>query len=237
MQHRAMDILEQARLQNIGMIEAIRRDSAEILTVEGDAVLLRDKRSGAYMLYAAGYEPGRLLLKQLAVRNDVRELTVNRADLCRLAERLLPLALNFEFYHVAYFEDRSPVPTQRLEIHIPPEELADRIDAAYPHLDREGVLEHIRTGRLYAGFWKGEFIGFIGEHPEGSIGLLEIFPEYRRRGFAYDLESFMILLHYSQGKIPFAQVFVDNEKSLSLQRKLGMDIAGQSCFWLSALPR
>ena len=25
MQHRAMDILEQARLQNIGMIEAIRR--------------------------------------------------------------------------------------------------------------------------------------------------------------------------------------------------------------------
>ena len=52
MQHRAMDILEQARLQNIGMIEAIRRDSAEILTVEGDALTYQPLKGKAEVYQA-----------------------------------------------------------------------------------------------------------------------------------------------------------------------------------------
>ena len=43
----------------------------------------------------------------------------------------------------------------------------------------------------------------------------------------------MIDRHFNQGKIPFAQISTDNEKSLSLQRKLGMTQAEQSCFWLA----
>ena len=43
----------------------------------------------------------------------------------------------------------------------------------------------------------------------------------------------MIARHFKQGKVPFAQIFTDNEKSLSLQRKLGMTQAEQSCFWLT----
>ena len=210
----ALKYLNEEMMANIAMIEAIHRDNAEILSAERGAVLLREKNSGAYMLYAKEFEPGEALLRLLLEREDLRELSVTRADLCRRAEELLGLRLDFEYYHVAYLENKAPEPAGRLEIRTPPEELADVIADHYEYLDREQV-------------------GFIGEHPEGSIGIREVLPEYRRHGYAYDLESFMIDRHFNQGKIPFAQIFTDNEKSLSLQRKLGMTQAEQSCFWLS----
>ena len=111
--------------------------------------------------------------------------------------------------------------------------MAPAITDLYPYLDEDEVLEHIRDGRLFAGYCKGEWIGFIGEHPEGSIGILEILPAHRRRGFGYDMENFMITRVYNRGQVPFVQVKVDNEVSISLQRKLGMTLADKSCFWLS----
>ena len=43
----------------------------------------------------------------------------------------------------------------------------------------------------------------------------------------------MIARVYNRGLVPFVQVKVDNEVSISLQRKLGMTLADKSCFWLS----
>ena len=229
----ALKYLNEEMMANIAMIEAIHRDNAEILSAERGAVLLREKNSGAYMLYAKEFEPGEVLLRLLLERENLRELSVTRADLCRRAEELLGLRLDFEYYHVAYLENKAPEPAGRLEIRTPPEELADVIADHYEYLDREQVIAHIRREHLFGGFIGDKLVGFIGEHPEGSIGILEVLPEYRRHGYAYDLESFMIDRHFNQGKIPFAQIFTDNEKSLSLQRKLGMTQAEQSCFWLS----
>lgn len=229
----ALKYLNEGMMANIAMIEAIHRDNAEILSAERGAVLLREKNSGAYMLYAKEFEPGEVLLRLLLEREDLRELSVTRADLCRRAEELLGLRLDFEYYHVAYLENKAPEPAGRLEIRTPPEELADVIADHYEYLNRDQVIAHIRREHLFGGFIGDKLVGFIGEHPEGSIGILEVLPEYRRHGYAYDLESFMIDRHFNQGKIPFAQIFTDNEKSLSLQRKLGMTQAEQSCFWLS----
>lgn len=229
----ALKYLNEEMMANIAMIEAIHRDNAEILSAERGAVLLREKNSGAYMLYAKEFEPGEVLLRLLLEREDLRELSVTRADLCRRAEELLGLRLDFEYYHVAYLENKAPEPAGRLEIRTPPEELADVIADHYEYLNRDQVIAHIRREHLFGGFIGDKLVGFIGEHPEGSIGILEVLPEYRRHGYAYDLESFMIDRHFNQGKIPFAQIFTDNEKSLSLQRKLGMTQAEQSCFWLS----
>ena len=233
MQNQAIKYLSEERMLNICMIEAIRRGNARILSAERGAVLLQETNSRVYMLYAREYAAGEALLEQLLNQDDVRELSVTRADLSRKAQELLGMKLDFEYYHVAYLENSPPKMDDRVEIHAPSEELADKIAANYEYLNRDQVVEHIREGHLFGGFVGGELVGFIGEHPEGSIGILEVLPEFRRHGYAYDLESFMIARHYNQGKIPFAQIFTDNDKSLSLQRKLGMTQADQSCFWLS----
>lgn len=85
----ALKYLNEEMMANIAMIEAIHRDNAEILSAERGAVLLREKNSGAYMLYAKEFEPGEVLLRLLLERENLRELSVTRADLCRRAEELL----------------------------------------------------------------------------------------------------------------------------------------------------
>ena len=64
----ALKYLNEEMMANIAMIEAIHRDNAEILSAERGAVLLREKNSGAYMLYAKEFEPGEVLLRLLLER-------------------------------------------------------------------------------------------------------------------------------------------------------------------------
>lgn len=78
----------------------------------------------------------------------------------------------------------------------------------------------------------GEFVGFIGRHPEGSMGLLQVFPEYRRQGYGEELESFMINRFLEEGRVPYAHIIVDNEKSMNLQKKLGYEVADKKIYWL-----
>ena len=81
MHTQALKYLNEERMLNIAMSEAVRRGNAEILSAERGAVLLREKNSGVYMLYARDYALGEALLNLLLERDDVRELSVTRADL------------------------------------------------------------------------------------------------------------------------------------------------------------
>ena len=86
---------------------------------------------------------------------------------------------------------------------------------------------------LGAFFLNGILAGFIGTHHEGSMGMLEIFPEYRRLGLGYALESALIRRLMEQGAIPYCQVYEGNEASLRLQRKLGLTFSDEFVYWLS----
>lgn len=106
----------------------------------------------------------------------------------------------------------------------------------------------VRLGQIYCAyallpsqsdpsFQEETFVGYIGRHPEGSMGLLFIFPEYRRRGFAEELERFQINSILAAGRTPYAHIIVDNDKSLALQKKLGAIFADDKVVWLSSSRR
>ena len=86
---------------------------------------------------------------------------------------------------------------------------------------------------FFGAFVDGQLAGFVGEYSEGSMGMLEIFPAYRRRGLGYALECFQINRYLSQGRVPFDQVVVGNEKSMSLQKKVGMELSRDTVSWLA----
>lgn len=50
----------------------------------------------------------------------------------------------------------------------------------YEYLNEEQVIAHIRRGHLFGGFLGDKLVGFIGEHPEGSICILEVLPNSAR---------------------------------------------------------
>lgn len=95
----------------------------------------------------------------------------------------------------------------------------------YDMLPEEVIEERLEKKKIYGGFLKEELVGFIGLHQEESMGMLEVFPEYRRRGYGEELERFMIKKQLSDGAIPYCQIDEHNKKSIQLQEKIGMELS------------
>ena len=58
-----------------------------------------------------------------------------------------------------------------------------------------------------------------------------LYEEYRRRGIAESLESYIINTRLSKGLLPYGDIIVGNEPSFGLQRKLGMKITKEIFYW------
>lgn len=84
--------------------------------------------------------------------------------------------------------------------------------------------ESIDSG-MYGAFVDGKCAGFIGTHSEGTMGMLEILPEFRRRGYGKALEEYLVNAYIDQGRIPYCHILETNSASLALQKEMG--------FWLS----
>lgn len=85
---------------------------------------------------------------------------------------------------------------------------------------------------MLLGYKDNELVGFIGEHLEGGMGLLLVFPEHRRKGYAEELEKAYIKHTIDRGFVPFGQVVVGNEPSFKLQEKLGFEKSVNTIIWM-----
>ncbi len=104
---------------------------------------------------------------------------------------------------------------------------------SHPEYLRQGELEGLlKQGLLLGGFEGGELVGFVGEHPGGSMGMLEVFPEHRGRGWGEALERAKIEDQLARGLRPWCEVWPENRDSLRLQRRLGLKVqaANESCY-------
>ena len=112
------------------------------------------------------------------------------------------------------------------------------------HEHDDFVLEHYRHGEgdadymrsriddgMFGLFENGVLAGFIGIHGGGEMGLLEVLPAYRRKGYALLLEARMINHRLALGHLPHGEVETWNEASMALQRRLGMTFSENTCAW------
>lgn len=106
---------------------------------------------------------------------------------------------------------------------------------AYGLLDEDVILRHLCDGRVWGGYdARGDLVGFIGEHDEGSMGMLEVFPAYRRRGYARALEAALMNALHAAGRTPYCHVDPANRASIALQRTLGLTRVGSTQCWLES---
>lgn len=96
----------------------------------------------------------------------------------------------------------------------------------------EYVTERIRHGAVYGAFYDEKIVGFIANHEEGSIGMLYVLPEYRKRHVAMALETYCMNLAVERGEIPYGQVVLGNEASIHLQEKMGICFAKETVVWM-----
>ena len=223
--------LEQDKARRIDMIEAIRRGKATLLYAEPDAVLLTIADRFC-LLVSDTVEAGKRALKTVpkhfhlfvahneASRDAVFETFafINHASACRQA----------------YWPKTDPIPVPDVcEIKpFPKEELPFLLSVYDPDGDPKRYLDRIEAGDVLAAYRDGEIAGFIGFHSEGSGGMLEVLPKFRRLGIGSALEIALHNLALSRGWTPYGQIYVTNEPSRKLQERLGMVISDDAIYWM-----
>ena len=228
---RARAWLERDRVLYANLLEVLRRGSADALVAEGGGVLLLDGESGAWML-AVEPEAAEGLLDRLPA--DCGLFVGHDMAYFELAQARLGLPEQEVCWSAAYLgAEPLPIPAFGGELRLLDRSWAPWLTAHYSH-DFGGLayMERAADRGIIGAFVEGRPAGFVGFHDEGSIGMLEVLPAYRRRGLGEVLQRAAVNLALERGQLPFGQVIDGNEASLALQRKLGMAVSRTTLFWL-----
>lgn len=226
---KAMEYLNNKPLLHMGMIEPIRRGTAKILYADTDGVLLREEISGAYMISASNLVKGRELIDRIS---ECELITTCGLDMKDYILKKFDLTCKLECVQAVYMDKKKL--DLKVELEIKQLELSHKeiILQHYDILSGNEIEELLNNSCLYGGYTEGILVGFVGNHQEGSIGLLEVFPQYRKRGYGRALESYIINQMIDEGMVPYAQIEVDNDKSISLHEKLGFSISEDRVYWM-----
>ena len=213
----------------LGLDRVLKRRSGEILEDRDDAMLVRDSVSGALLLACSDMETGFSLLDRYA--GDCDLLMVSNYALGKAAFVRYGFSEKIECYQYAYYGEKPSV-SPELDIRTADENDLAMLTQNYHMISPDELAQVVRRGCVFIGYDRGQPVGFIGEHLEGSMGLLYIFPEHRRKGFGTVLETYLIAKTMEDGYIPFGQVEKDNLRSLSLQQKIGMTTSDNLIVWM-----
>lgn len=214
----------------LGFDRALKRGTAEILENDNNVLLIFETASKAYMMACDDTDRGIQVLDRYLDKNP-ELMTLPNLELGDAAYERYGYHEKMVCYQAAYYGE-APALDDRLSVRPATDIDFPLIMANYDLISPEEMHDNIHRGAVFIGEHDGKPVGFIGEHTEGSIGMLFVFPEYRRSGFAESLEKYMFAKTINKGFIPFGQIVEGNDASLNLQKKLGLTISDNKIMWL-----
>lgn len=232
------------KLLHIDMIELINRGRARIVYRDADELLLRDMISGIYFHTRMADVPTEWNLPQELGKDERIEcIAIHQREMVPFMEKYFHLKTDMECMQGAYTrKEKLPVrglygPDGRGEngfsIRVLSEKFIPFVTEHYSEIGTEEyVTDRIRHGAVYGAFYDEKIVGFIADHEEGSIGMLYVLPEYRKRHVAMALETYCMNLAVERGEIPYGQVVLGNEASIRLQEKMGICFAKETIVWM-----
>lgn len=224
----ALDYLYKDYLINASVIEPIKSGTVEILYASRKGVYVKDNSTDVYMLETKDLVLADELLNGFPSKSA---LVVHNDALCDLAMKKFGFASKVPCYQAVYRKEKFEIANADVSLRLMREDEAHEAASMY-RFTLDDAVKHIRK-RLVYGCYSGEtIVGMIGMHMQGSMGMLEVKEEFRHRGYAVAMEKFLINSLLSKGLVPYCQIIEDNVASLSLQRKLGLDISKNKLYWL-----
>lgn len=230
------------KLLHMDMIEALRRGQAQVLYSGEDGILLQQNNgTTAYLTAVSGEAAAAIWQKAEEERSAGRRFRYRRPELLvvhgeGLTRVLEPFGWKQECECLqAVYTQKVTMPCDRsLKIRQLDAGYVDQVLTYYHSLGGRSYIEgRVLSGTVYGAFAGDELAGFIGMHEEGSMGMLHVLDQFRRRGIAAALEADSINRMLALGFTPFAQIFTDNEASIALQLKLGLCISKEPLYWMA----
>lgn len=213
------------------VFNALHANACEILEEDETGLFLHDKTAGSWMLFQPDLKTARAWLEKRADQ-PVDEIVLAGSELAALVQQTYNLGELVETVQLVWKEPAAPVIPSDLDFVRAGEADYPWIHDRYDLISEPELLQTVLEGRMTLAKKGNETIGFAGFHPEGSMGLLYIEPEWRRHGYARALEAEIIRQALAKDLVPYANVFKDNAASLALQEQLGLQREGQPVYWL-----
>ncbi|EHI99297.1 GCN5-related N-acetyltransferase [Clostridium sp. DL-VIII] len=232
--HTANKILLNDFLLNVDMLECIRRGSAEILFASDGSVLLIDIPSQIYMLSSQSHKIAEHLISKISANAEI----IVSHD--KFSYELLAKKFKFNNTMICYntvYTNHTPLESKNSTVNIKILTLGykDIIMKYYSKAEiiEEGYIEdRLKSKVMFGAFINDDLCGFIGSHTEGSIGMLEVIPNYRGKGIGAALQIAATNSALANGRYPYGQVIEDNLASAALQKKLGFELSKNKVYWL-----
>ncbi|UUM10678.1 GNAT family N-acetyltransferase [Clostridiaceae bacterium HFYG-1003] len=231
---KALDWLYQDELMNLMSIEGLEHGGLEILYAGTQSLLLSD--GTAMMIHCKDQSEWTDLLPKVCQELPKDRFFILRAHEDWYLEELMEQTglKETEPYLNSMYPTDFPLMDQLPEhVTIRPLTMAEfpLVRATYRTVDEDDYIrERIEAGML--GAWYGEeMAGFIGTHDEGTIGLLEVLPAFRRKGIARALEVAMVRSRWKQGRRAQGNIAVDNQLSRTVHEKMGILISQNPVYW------
>lgn len=194
---------------------------AQILRETPHGALVREDAAGMYVLAADSTPDAEELLRGV---DGIDFIMLCNADFAPLIDRF-DLDGRMRCFQAAYRKPELPPIDPRLHIAVPDARALEHILQVYHLNSPESLRSQARRGELFfVTDAQGADVGFVGIHPEGCFGMLEVFPEQRGQGYGAALENFILRFCMETGRLPYCQVEEDNRISMNLQRKLGLEL-------------
>ncbi len=230
----AQELLADAPDCALPLKEAVRRGIGEVLLAERDAVLLQVSPT-SQMLWAKSGPLGRQAATCLGREGGITCVLGSRAAALAVARVLGGKArsCHLAFYRGEGSLEADPAWTVRT---LGPAH-AQVIRSHYSHVEylEPGELESaLAAGKVLGCFDEGRLCGFVGEHADGSIGLLEVFEEHRREGWGTALMLAKANQQLAEGLVPWAEVWPENAASVSLMKSIGFEVLPANQMWFVA---
>lgn len=211
-------------------LEVARRGTGKLLLCTRSAIMMHEPSSDLILLHTKDEAAAGAVL---AVLGPAAQYAVHGDRLARLVQKKTGFRLWEKCVQACYMEEKAPKPIPGVEFKILGPEYETTVVEHYGDvINADYAKERLAAGAVMGAFLDGALAGFIGAHPEGSMGMLHIFPEYRRRHLGFALEAQQIRRFLEQGIIPFCHIVDSNKASLALQKKLGMTFSDELVYWL-----
>ena len=215
---------------HFALINYVINNGGEILYAEKYGVLALYK--GIYALFGTS---GQGLEKALSlVENASCFVCSSSEEGDAVLEKFKNIKKKKACYQILYREPFGvQIPADTIVKELPPtDENIDFVKATYTlGFSREDIKRLMQDFTFYATYTNGELSGYIGRHDEGSIGLLEIMPKFRRKGLGAFLVDYSVKKVNEQGDIAYCNIEVSNEKSLKMHLKMNFIPSNKFVYW------
>lgn len=210
------------------MIKALKHGNSLDLQQVGDSLALYDPHSQVHTLALCKAED----LDGFVFQEPVEVmLLIGHAHLQQVMERF-GFTSDMACYQGVMLETKPFELSGALEVRRLTPEYGQEVQKRYSLKTGEDLAVMTAQGRIFGAFKEGVWIGFIGFHDEGSMGMLEIFSDHQRQGYGEYLEKWLINYELAQGNLPYGHVITSNEPSLAMQKKLGFTFYPDTVHWL-----